>query len=122
MRAKRTLLAGVVLIIVSTTAAQADWRYCYALDVTEHRFYMSAPFTEPRAMEILEGAFRRMLAAEAIQYQSLACPRGDDRTEIQERIQQAASFNRANGNIIVPLDWTANGLVAHPRSGTRSPQ
>src|SRR5215210_3066541 len=104
IRARRGRAAAVGVAVVFSTAAQADWRYCYASAPDQHRFYMSVPFVQTQPIEIVEDAFRRMLEERRIQPRAVACPRGHDEAEVQERMEHAASYNRQNGNTIVSLD------------------
>jgi hypothetical protein len=108
----RALAVGVA--VVFSTAALADWRYCYASAPDQHRFYMSLPFVQTQPAETIEDAFRRMLDERGIQPRAVVCPRGHDQAEVQERMDHATSYNRQNGNTVVPLDWSPASLTASP--------
>lgn len=113
-QAVRALLVGVAAVVATATAAQADWRYCYASSSEQHRFYVSSPFVQTQPMEVIEAAFRRMLEERRIESRAAACPRGHDEAEVRARMDHTASYNRQNGNTVVPLDWSPANLTASP--------
>ena len=111
----RAAALSTVAVLATTTLAHADWSYCYAADPDQHRFYVSSPFVQTQPMEAIEDAFRRMLEEQHIDARAVACPRGHDEEEVQERISYTTSYNRQNGNTVVPLAWSPANLTASPR-------
>src|SRR4051794_18868223 len=114
MPRSRSGLALLTGLIASTTAARADWRYCYAAAPDQHRFYVSLPFVETLPMAAIEDAFTRMLDERRIERRAAACPRGHTEEDVRDLIAHATSYNRQNGNTVVPLDWSPPNLTALP--------
>ena len=110
----RAAAIGAAAVVVTATAARADWRYCYASAPDQQRLYVSSPFVQTQPMEVIEDAFRRMLEGRRIEPHAVACPRGHDEAEVRDRMDHTASYNRQNGNTVVPLDWSPASLTASP--------
>jgi len=109
------LTVSIASVVAAATAARAEWRYCYATAPDQHRFYVSSAFVQAQPMEAIEDAFRRMLEERQIEARAVACPRGHNEEEVQERISYTTSYNRQNGNTVVPLAWSPANLTASPR-------
>src|SRR4051794_18683197 len=90
----RALAVGVA--VVFSTAASADWCYCYSSPPDQHRSTCRCRLSKCSPGD----AFRRMLDERGIQPRAVVCPRGHDQAEVQERIDHAASYNRQNGNTV----------------------
>ncbi len=113
-RVIRAAVTGMAAVLATTTAAYAEWRYCFAAAPDQHRFYVSSPFVQTQPMEFIEVAFRRMLEERRIETRAVGCPRGHDEAEVWERMGHATAYNRQSGNSVVPLDWSPANLTAMP--------
>jgi hypothetical protein len=99
--------AAALVTVASAQAAFADWRFCYAAESAQHRFYMSLPFqvSERQSMSEIEDAFRQEVIAIRASPEGVGCPRAENAVGIEQRMRHAREFNLGNGNSVVPLDW-----------------
>jgi hypothetical protein len=99
-------LAGLALMVAtSQTALAAEWQYCLAPSHTEHKIYMSAPFSSSEARASPDSALEKMLIQSGVKHDDVQCPRANDESSIVVMRQETIRFNRAAGNEIVDLNW-----------------
>lgn len=110
----RSSLAALVFLMIIAGDASADWRYCYAMDAVTPRFYMSSPFqvADFDTMGATESAFRRFLTQTRVRAFDIGCPRADSEVEIRTMMTQAMTYQRSNGNNVIPLAWMLNNTAA----------
>lgn len=101
---RRLMLAFSALCLMAEPGFARGWRYCYAGSSNEHRFYTTEPFEEQASMERTEQSFRAMLDQHHIAQDSVGCPLGASRGDIEDQIEHATAFNIQNGNTVTTLD------------------
>jgi hypothetical protein len=71
----KVLIGGA--LTAATPASAADWRYCLASALDEHKVYMSEPFQTDAPMTIVADAFSRRLDRDRLRHGEIQCPRSD---------------------------------------------
>lgn len=112
MRALTPLVALAGLVGSATSAPAKEWRYCYGLVGTSHKFYTSHPFPAAQSAQAIEADFQRYLVQSGISGAHTGCPLGPDRHALEGRIAYADKYQRDDGNTPVHLDWPADEPVA----------
>ena len=106
-RPKRRILLCSAFLIASLharTTEAAEWRYCLATSSKGHTIYLSTPFSNDAAMTEIESAFGHFLDRTLLRYDSIQCPRGDERSIATMKVH-AIQYNQVNGNKVVQLNW-----------------
>ncbi|WP_293810749.1 hypothetical protein [uncultured Bosea sp.] len=110
LRRHRRRRLALLLVLVAQPLSQAaratDWRYCYAGSDADRRFYASQPFATSKPLEAIERQWFLWLGRQGIRFETTACPRGSDRTAIEDSMRSAARYNQGFGKRTVDLDWT----------------
>lgn len=109
---RRLMLAFVALHLMTDPSLAGSWRYCYAGSSSEHRFYATEPFEERASMERTEQDFRATLEQRHVAQDSIGCPLGTDRSDIEAQIERATEYNLRNGNAVITLDRSNAGHAA----------
>jgi len=81
------------MLLSARTASASDWRYCYAGSMQDHRFYVSPPFPAASAIDRIEEQWLAWLGRQALRYETTACPRGDDRSAVEDAVNAAIRYN-----------------------------
>jgi hypothetical protein len=98
---------GFILVMVSASSASAgDWRYCLAPSQTDHKIYISAPFSVSAERDESESSFDDALARLHLRHDDVQCPHSNDEASAVVDKQYAIEFNRRSGNQVIDLHWT----------------
>jgi hypothetical protein len=101
------ILFMVSLLMASASSADAGvWRYCLAPSQTDHKIYISAPFSVSAEPDDSESRFEDALARLHFRHDDVQCPHSNDETSAVADKQHAIEFNRRSGNQIIDLHWT----------------
>lgn len=87
------------------SAAEAEWRYCYAGSEQGRRFYVSQPFSTSGSLDAVERQWIVWLGRQAVRYETTGCPREPDRAAVETAIRSASRYNASQGRRTIELDW-----------------
>jgi hypothetical protein len=87
-------------------ALAGDWRYCLAPSQTDHKIYISAPFSVSADRDHSESSFDDALAQRRLRHDDVQCPHSNDEASAVVDKQHAIDFNRRSGNQVIDLHWT----------------
>jgi len=98
--------ASLIMVIAGTRlAAAAEWRFCIAPSIQEHKIYVTAPYLTGTAMEALENGFHQALDRSGRRHDNVQCPTGASEQSVRVMRQHADEFNRQMGNEVIVVDW-----------------
>jgi hypothetical protein len=90
----------------ASSASAGDWRYCLAPSQTDHKIYISAPFSVSAERDESESGFDDALARLHLRHDDVQCPHSNDEASAVADKQYAIEFNRRSGNQVIDLHWT----------------